>query len=88
MKIRVGFTAVNRKNIFQKTIDNKKTREYNADTILNNTNNDCDEDGRNVESSESWRLLRANVETFHVTYPFRVGGPNAFWQVDSFRNAA
>ncbi len=41
------------------------------------TNNDCDEDGRNVDSSESWRVLRANVETFLMTYPFRVGGPKA-----------
>jgi len=31
---------------------------------LNITKNDCDEDGRNVESSESWRLLQANDDMF------------------------
>ena len=44
---------------------------------LNLTNNDCDEDGRNVDPSESWRMVRANGEAFQMTYHFRVGGPKA-----------
>ena len=59
-------------------------------TALNNqtTNNDCDEDGRDPDPSESCRLVRGNGDVFRMTYHFRVGGPKAAWQVDSFRNAA
>ena len=44
---------------------------------LNKTINDCDEDGRNADPAENWRLVRANGEAFQMTYHFRVGGPKA-----------